>query len=64
LLRVFDDPQLSFGGGAESPKAGFATQLGMLLGRPVEVRGLPRAGEGYEDKKLVIWLLPMTELVP
>jgi hypothetical protein len=36
----------------------------MLFGRPVDVRGMPQAGEGYEDKKLVIWLLPMTELVP
>ena len=64
LLRVFDDPQLSFGGGAESPRAGFATQFGMLLGRPVDVRDLPPGNEGYEDKKLVIWLLPMAELVP
>jgi hypothetical protein len=30
----------------------------------VDVRDMPQPGEGYEDKKLVIWLLPMTELVP
>ncbi len=63
LMRVFDDAKLSFSGGKE-PHAGFATQLGMLLGRPLDVRGLPQAGESYEDKKLVICLLPMAKLVP
>ncbi|MFN0076592.1 MAG: alginate O-acetyltransferase AlgX-related protein [Prosthecobacter sp.] len=63
LMRVFDDAKLSFSGGKQ-PHAGFATQLGTLLGRPLDVRGLPQAGEAYEDKKLVICLLPMAELVP
>ncbi len=63
LLRVFDDAKLSFSG-AKDPHAGFATQLGTLLGRSLDVRGLPLAGEAYEDKKLVICLLPMPELVP
>lgn len=63
LMRVYDDAQLSFGGG-QAPDAGFATQLATLLGRPLDVRDLPRAGESYEDKKLVIILLPMAELVP
>jgi len=63
LMRVFDDAGLSFSDG-KAPHAGFATQLGMLLGRALDVRGLPKEGETYEDKKLVICLLPMTELVP
>ena len=64
LMRVYDDAYLSFGGGRPSPRAGFATQLATLLARPLDVRGMPQAGEGYEDKKLVIILLPMAELVP
>ena len=64
LMRVYDDAQLSFGGGGQAPDAGFATQFAILLGRPVDVRGMPRPGENYEDKKLVIILLPMAELVP
>lgn len=65
LMKVFDDPHASFGGGGgESPRAGFATQLSMLLGRSIDVRGLPQDDDSYEDKKLVICLLPMTELVP
>lgn len=64
LLRVFDDPALSFGGGGGDLHAGFATQLATLLGRPLDVRGMPRAGESYDGKKLVICLLPMSELVP
>jgi len=64
LMRVFDDANLSFGGGEKSPRAGFATQLATLLGKPLDVRGLPREGETYEEKKLVICLLPMAELVP
>ena len=64
LMRVYDDAQLSFGGGGPPPSAGFATQFATLLGRPLDVRDMPRPGEGYEDKKLVIILLPMTELVP
>ncbi|WP_395715815.1 hypothetical protein [Prosthecobacter sp.] len=64
LMRVFDDANLSFGGGDKPPRAGFATQLSTLLGKPLDVRGMPRAGESYEEKKLVICLLPMTELVP
>lgn len=64
LMRVFDDASLSFGGGEKSPRAGFATQLATLLGKPLDVRGLPQEGETYEEKKLVICLLPMTELVP
>lgn len=63
LLRVFDDAGLSFSDGT-APHAGFATHLGMLLGNPLDVRGLPKEGETYEDKKLVICLLPMAELVP
>ena len=64
LMRVYDDARLSFGGGGPVPSAGFATQLAALLGRPLDVRGMPRPGESYEDKKLVIILLPMVELVP
>ncbi len=64
LMRVYDDAQLSFGGGDQAPEAGFATQLATLLGRPLDVRGMPVPGENYEDKKLVIILLPMAELVP
>jgi len=63
-MRVFDDAALSFGGGGKNPHAGFATQLGTLLGRSLDARGMPQAGESYEDKKLVICLLPLTELVP
>lgn len=64
LMRVYDDAHLSFGGGGTSPSAGFATQLATLLGRSLDVRGMPKPGESYEDKKLVIILLPMAELVP
>ncbi|MCB1277583.1 hypothetical protein [Prosthecobacter sp.] len=64
LMRVYDDATLSFGGGGKPPSAGFATQLATLLGRPVDVRGLPGPDEKHEDKKLVIVLLPMAELVP
>ncbi len=64
LMRVYDDARLSFGGGGSPPSAGFITQLATLLGRPLDVRDMPRPGESYEDKKLVIILLPMTELVP
>ncbi|WP_395743313.1 alginate O-acetyltransferase AlgX-related protein [Prosthecobacter sp.] len=64
LMRVYDDARLSFGGGGDPPNAGFVTQLSTLVGRPLDVRDLPRANESYEDKKLVIILLPMAELVP
>jgi hypothetical protein len=64
LMRVFDDPGGSFGGGGKPPRAGFATQLATLLGRPIDVRDMPADDNSYEDKKLVICLLPMTELVP
>ncbi|MBN8417496.1 MAG: hypothetical protein J0L73_01125 [Verrucomicrobia bacterium] len=64
LMRVYDDAQLSFGGGGQRPDAGFATQLATLLGRPLDVRDMPVPGESHEDKKLVIILLPMAELVP
>ncbi len=64
LMRVYDDAQLSFGGGGASPRAGFASQLATLLGRSLDVRSMPQPGESYEDKKLVIILLPMAELVP
>lgn len=65
LMRVFDDPALSFAGDdGENPHAGFITQFSTLLGRPLDVRGMPQPGESYEDKKLVICLLPMAELVP
>ncbi|WP_395748030.1 alginate O-acetyltransferase AlgX-related protein [Prosthecobacter sp.] len=63
-MRVYDDAHLSFGGGTAAPQAGFASQLATLLGRPLDVRGMPEAGETYEEKKLVIILLPMAELVP
>ncbi|MDI1311481.1 hypothetical protein [Prosthecobacter sp.] len=64
LMRVYDDAQLSFGGDGQAPAAGFATQLSTLLGRSLDVRDMPRAGENYQDKKLVIILLPMVDLVP
>ena len=64
LIRVYDDPHLSFGGGGQPPSSGFGTQLSLLLGRSLDVRDMPREGESYKDKKLVIILLPMTELVP
>lgn len=64
LLRVFDDAGLSFGGGGAPSHAGFGTQLGTLMGRPLDVRGMPQPGQPYADKKLVICLLPMTELAP
>lgn len=64
LMRVFDDARMSFGGGDKPPHAGFATQFATLLGKPLDVRGMPQAGESYEGKKLVICLLPMAELVP
>lgn len=63
LMRVYDDARLSFGGG-EDPHAGFSTQLATLLGRSLDLRGMPRAEESYQGKKLVIILLPMAELVP
>lgn len=63
-MRVYDDPALSFGGGGKAPRAGFATQFSTLMGRSLDVRGMPQQGETYEDKKLVICLLPMAELVP
>lgn len=49
---------------ASRPTPGVATQLATLLGRPLDVRSMPQPGEPYEDKKLVIILLPMAELVP
>lgn len=64
LMRVYDDPTLSFGGGGKPPRAGFATQFSTLMGRSLDVRGMPQPEEGYEEKKLVICLLPMAELVP
>lgn len=38
LIRIFDDPALGFGGDSN---AGFITQLGLLMGRPVEVADWP-----------------------
>jgi SGNH hydrolase-like domain, acetyltransferase AlgX len=64
LLRVYDDASLSFGSGARAPRAGFASQLATLIGRPLDVRGMPQPSDKYEDKKLVIILLPMADLVP
>ncbi len=64
LMRVFDDPGGSFGGGGKPPRAGFATQLATLLGRAIDVRDMPSDDDSYDGKKLVICLLPMTELVP
>ncbi|WP_395735780.1 alginate O-acetyltransferase AlgX-related protein [Prosthecobacter sp.] len=65
LLRVYEDANLSFGGGGAPPHAGFASQLAALMGRPLDVRWrMPARENGYEDKKLVIILLPMAELVP
>lgn len=64
LMRVYDDASLSFGGGGKAPRAGFATQFSTLMGRSLDVRGMPQPGESYDEKKLVICLLPMTELVP
>ncbi len=64
LMRVFDDPGMSLGGGGREPRAGFATQFSTLMGRSLDVRGMPRPEEDHEDKKLVICLLPMAELVP
>lgn len=64
LMRVYDDASLSFGAGARAPRAGFATQLATLVGSPLDVRGMLQPAEKYEDKKLVIILLPMAELVP
>lgn len=64
LMRVYDDPALSFGGGGKPPRAGFATQFSTLMGRSLDVRGMPLPEESYEDKKLVICVLPMAELVP
>lgn len=63
FTQVYDDAQASFGQG-KNPQAGFATQMGMLLGRALDVRGAPQPDESYEGKKLVICLVPMTELVP
>ncbi len=64
LIRVFDEAGLSFGGGGKPPLAGFSTHLGMLLGKPIDVRGMPQLGESYEGKKLVICVLAIPELVP
>lgn len=64
LMRVFDDAACSFGDGGSNPHAGFATQLGTLLNRRIDVRGLPKPDETYQDKKLVICLIPMAELAP
>lgn len=64
LMHVYDDASLSFGGGDKAPRAGFITQLATLIGRPLDVRAMPKPAEKYEDKKLVIILLPMAELVP
>lgn len=64
LMRVYDDPTLSFGGSGRAPRAGFATQFTTLMGRSLDVRGMPRPEDSYDDKKLVICVLPMAELVP
>lgn len=63
-MRVYDDAQLSFGGGGEHAGHWFCHAACDLLGRPLEIRGMPLQEESYEDKKLVIILLPMAELVP
>ncbi|MEN3942821.1 hypothetical protein WJU23_16095 [Prosthecobacter sp. SYSU 5D2] len=66
LVRVFDDHKLSFHpNSVKDAPAAFPTQLGALLGRPLEVTdkawpdfSIPR----YQGKKLVIWVVRAGEL--
>lgn len=66
LLRVFDDPTLSFGNLEGTPQnAGFAAQLAALLARPLHVMDEADVINGtlsFADKRLVIWLLPAWRL--
>ena len=62
LIRMFDDPTLGFGGDSE---AGFITQFGLLMGRSIEVVGWPaESAADLEGKKLVVLVLPMSEVLP
>jgi len=61
LLRVYDDPALSFGNSDGIPQsAGFAQQLSALLARPLDVADeaeLLADTTRVSEKQLVIWLL-------
>ena len=62
LIRIFDDPALGFGGDSD---AGFITQLGLLMGRPVEVADWPDSSPDLlEGRKLVVLVLSMSEVLP
>ena len=62
LIRVFDDKALGFGGDSN---AGFTTQPGLLMGRPIEVADWPDSSPALlEGKKLVVLVLSMSEVLP
>lgn len=62
LIRVFDDPSSGFGGDSQ---AGLMTQLALLLCRPIDVALWPTADPAkLEGKKIVVLVLPMSEVLP
>ncbi|MBL9131822.1 MAG: hypothetical protein JNG86_11515 [Verrucomicrobiaceae bacterium] len=62
LIRIYDDPALGFGGDSQ---AGLMTQMALLLCRPIDVALWPLADPAkLEGKKLVILVLPMSEVLP
>jgi hypothetical protein len=81
FVNVFSDPRLGFGTAEEEEKgeslrAGFAYQLGLYLGRPLDVIAVNGAGttatrrefaarpdDVVRSKKLVIWVLAARDLL-
>lgn len=66
LVRVYDDHELSFHPrSVKDAPAAFSTQLGALLGRPVEVTDKARLDFSiprFQGKKLVVWVVRAGEL--
>lgn len=62
FMWIYDDETQGFGGDSS---AGFVTQMGLLAQRPLDVEVWPLSDEKrLEGKKLVVLVLPMSQILP